>query len=229
MALLRDTPQGRELRASANRLIIPLQDADGADSSTFARMTESFAPASLDPKRAAPPEVWAYLKFLRAYADEGHTVDAAVSLHNVESGEAPNFSTPFADNVYVEATDTVNGELFPFLKRADFEVGNAEGGHIGASPWRLYGWSAIHLGSLPLAYEVNDRWPHHRLSHAGLQRLGLNLGLGLARWCRSERGREWHRGARKFMVRREREAAYARWKPSEGSSRGRYDLLTKGF
>ena len=232
MALLNDTPQAREMRQSANWLLIPLQDPDGADTSTFARMTESFAPGSLHSQSGAPPEIWAYMKFLRAHADAGHTIDLAISIHNVESDEAPNLSTPFTDNFYIEATDAINSGLFPFIKKAGFEVGGAQQGHIGASPWRLYGWSAIHFGSLPLAYEVNDRWPKNRLSHDGLGRLGAWLGLGLARWCQSERGQKWHRGARSFLAKRgqAREAAYAkRSAPGENSSRARYDLLTKGY
>ena len=194
-------------------------------------MTESFSPSSLNPKAGAPPEVWDYMKFLRGYVDAGGTLDMAVSIHNVESDEAPNLSTPFADNVHVEATDYINGQLFPFVKKAGFEVGGAQSGQIGASPWRLYGWASLRFGALPLAYEVNDRWPKHRLSHSELGRLGARLGLGLARWCGSDHGLKWHRGARALMTERagERQAAYAGGAPKSGSSEARFDLLTKGY
>ena len=200
-ALLQETPAAREMRESANWLIVPLQDPDGAASSTFERITESFGPGNDE----RPPEVWLYLHYLRDWADAGRTIDAAVSLHNVESDEAPNLSTPFTDNAYVEATDYLNDGLFPWIKKAGFEVGGAQGGHIGASPWRLYGWAGQFLGALPIAYEVNDRYPKNRLSLSGLQRLGATLGLGLARWCQSERGQKWHAGARRTLVDRERE------------------------
>ena len=231
MALLRDGDTGAEMRQNANWLLIPLQDPEGAASSTFARMTESFSPASLDPSGGAPPEIWDYMRLVRDYADEDDSIDAVVSIHNVESDETANLSTPFADNNSVEATDYVNQGIFPFLKKAGFAVGGAQKGEIGASPGRLYGWVSKQFGALPLAYEVNDRYPKNRLSHAGLQRLGAQLGLGLARWCVSERGEKWHRGARSWERTRkeERATAYAEKTPKLNSSQARFDLLTKGF
>ena len=228
VALLGETPAAREMRDAANWLLIPIEDPDGAASSTFERITESFGPGNDE----RPPEVWLYLRYLRDWADAGRTLDLAVSIHNVESDEAANLSTPFTDNAYIEATDYLNDGLFPWLKKAGYEVGGAQDGHVGASPWRLYGWAGQFLGALPVAYEVNDRYPKNRLSLSELQRLGATLGLGMARWCQSQRGQKWHAGARRVLVNRDRDRTAERAgkpAPNPGSFYEKMDVLTKGY
>ena len=229
ISLLEETPAGREMRAAANWLVVPLQDPDGAAASVFERMTESFGPGNDE----RPPEAWLYLRYLRDWADEGRTLDLAVSIHNVESDEAVNLSTPFTDNKYIEATDYLNEGMFPFVRKAGFlEAGAADAGHIGGSPWRLYGWAGSFLGALPVAYEVNDRYPRNRLSLWQLQHLGARMGLAMARWSSSERGQTWHDGARRALVKRGRardEARDGKPAPKPGTFTEQYELVTKGF
>ena len=228
--LMQDSPQSRQLRAAATWILVPLQDPDGAALSRFERMTERFQRPH-DPD--IPPEVFAWTRYFADWADSGRTLDLAVSLHNVESDEAPNLSSPFVNQAHSALIENLNLELFERVSAAGFAVGSAQGIAAGASPFRLYGWCARQLGALDLAYEVNGRFPGRRLDQAQLGEVGVALGDGLARWLWSEAGRDWHaQSALWAQMRLDKRAAYLAEKGEmapPNTERARYELLELGF
>ena len=228
--LMEDTPQSRQLRAAATWILVPLQDPDGAAISQFERMTEKFQQPH-DPN--IPPEVFAWTRYFADWADRGRTLDLAVSLHNVESDEETNLSSPFVNQAHSALTADLNAELFARVQAAGFAVGRTNDIPAGASPFRLYGWCARQLGALDLAYEVNGRYPQQRLDQAQLGELGAQVGEGLARWLWSEAGQNWHhQSAQAARARLDKRAVYLQQKGAMAppdSERGRYELLELGF
>ena len=232
--LIENSPAARRLRADTTWLLIPIEDPDGSADSHFDRLTEQFR-QSHGPLTAIAPEVFAYTRYFRDYADRGRTLDLAVSLHNVEAREAPNVSSPFAHHVHRREIVSFNHELFNRLRTAGYAGGTPQPATNGGSPYRLYGWCALHFGTLDIAYEVNDRYPAQRLTLARLQGIGGVLAQQLAAWGKSEPGQRRHRLARATLQRRQRErtaylATAARASGGQASThRNVFDLIVLGY
>lgn len=228
--LLDGSKQSGQLRAAATWLLVPLQDPDGAANSQFERMTETFQKPN-SPK--TPPEVFAWTRYFREWANSGRRVEVAVSIHNVEANEAANLSSPFVNQAHSELIQSFNAGLFADIKKAGFQTGKSTGMAQGASPFRLYGWLARQMGTLDVAYEVNGRYPKNRLNHAQIGEIGAQMGEYLARWLWSDDGRDWQKSvARVAKLREQKRAAYLKEKGAmapEGTERSRYELLELGF
>ena len=217
-----------ELRRRVRFLIVPLQDPDGAAVSRFINLTDNWD----DPKNNARlTEVLAYSAYFRDYVEKGHTLDVAVSLHNVEANEAPNFMAPFAQPYFNEATVTLNKPLFAALKDAGYAVDSPTPKGQGVMSTRLYGWLALRLGAMDVAYEVNDRDPESRLSVPGLKNMGGILAAQLGQWTLSEEGEKRHQQAREWLQKRaeKKEAYLAEFDEPRSKKSQQFDLLTEGF
>lgn len=216
-----------ELRRHVRFLIVPLEDPDGVAVSRFNNLTDNWD----DPKNNARlTEVLAYSRYFRDYADQGHTLDVAVSFHNVEANEAPNWMTPFAQPYFRKTTVAFNGPLFESLRASGYTVSSATPGGSGVMGTRLYGWLALHLGAMDLAYEVNDRAPEHRLSTQQLKHMGAIFVTELGKWLESDAGEARHAQARESLDKRaqKRTAELAAGQPQTEEEK-RFNLLMKGF
>jgi len=164
--------QQSELRKQASWLIMPIEDPDGAAQSIFDRLTDAFC----RPHDAnTPPEVFALTRYLADYVMGGHTIGAAISLHGIEATEGPNFFAPFLSLSHQELVSQLNQSLFQRVSRIGVISDNAPPPQLGWASHRLYGWCAAQYGSLDFAYEVNDRFPGHRLPLQETQAIGAVL------------------------------------------------------
>ena len=217
-----------ELRRHVRFLIVPIEDPDGVAIGRFDGLTDRWD----DPKNNSRlKEVLAYSTYFRDYADAGNTIDMTVSLHNVEANEAPNFSTPFAQSYFRETTIQFNRGLFKRLKESGYTVADPAPNGSGVMSTRLYGWLALHLGAMDLAYEVNDRDPENRLSIEGLQHIGGIFANQIGTWLTDEAGDKRHEEARSALNKRaearQKYLAVGSKNPSEQEKR--FNLLMKGF
>lgn len=208
VSLLRDTPEVRKLRAGTTWIFVPLLDPDGGANSTFDHLTDHFCKPE---NPALPPEVLAYTRYLTDYVAQGRTLDAVVSLHNVEANECPHLFSPQIHALQREATLQVNRDIFQRAKKAGYLTGDPEKPwDVGMMTARLSGWCSLHFGSLGLNYEANDRYPTRRLSLSELQGLGIPLVTGLGTWLASDAGTAWHT-ARVKQVHAHLQARTAYW------------------
>ena len=214
--------KGRIIRA------VPIQDPDGVAVSRFNNLTENWD----DPKtNSRLKEVLAYSAYFRDMADTSQTLDIAISLHNVEANEAPNFSTPFAQSYFRETTIEFNRGLFEQLKASGYTVANPAPNGKGVMSTRLYGWLALHLGALNLAFEVNDRDPENRLSIEGLQHIGGIFAGQIGAWMTSDAGDKRHAAAQLALEQRAeaRQKYLAVGSKNFSDEEKQFALLMKGF
>ncbi len=229
LKLIEGSRQARQLRANTTWMLIPIQDPDGSAHSQFDRLTDQFRKPH-GAITAIPPEVFAYTRYFRDYVNRGRTIDVALSLHNVEAREAPNISSPFVHQPYRNAVLNFNRSLFDRLRAAGYEAGRPQPAALGGSPFRLYGWCALHFGTLDIAYEVNDQYPQKRLTLARLQQIGALMAQQLVEWGKSKAGQQQHRQARAVLKKRaqERAAYFARVK-TDSPHRPIFDLLVLAY
>ena len=209
-------------------LFIPIEDIDGSVHSIFDRITERFTSPD-DP--ALPPEVLHYATFLVDYVDHHQTIDPSVSLHNVEANEAPNVSCPFRDARYPEQISSLNKDLFAALTQDKFIVESREPSGIqGWMNFRLYGWCALQFGTLDLTYEVNDRYPNHRLDSRQMIDIGYILFQQFSQWASNDGGRKQHLQAfARLAQRQEQRTAYFQRLHCKPESKKLFDLLVHGY
>jgi hypothetical protein len=222
------SPEMDDLRHNVRFLVVPLQDPDGAVTSRFQGQTDRWD----DPKHNARlNEVLAYSRYFTNIADKGETIDLAVSLHNVEANEASNFMSPFAQSYFNSATINFNTPLFATLKGAGYTVAGPIPHGRGVMSTRLYGWLALHLGAMDLAYEVNDRDPKNRLTVAQLGHMGGLLGERVGTWLASDRGIKRHDEAKEWLVKRvaSKSAYIAEEGEADSNEVRQFRLLMKGF
>jgi len=215
-------------RRGVTWLFIPIQDPDGSAQASFDRLTEAFVPRR---NSGVPAEALAYARYFTDYIAAGGSLDAVISLHNVEAEECPNIFSPFIDSAYAYEVNEINRELFSDLQRIGYHAAkpNASWGH-GRTTFRLYGWLADRFGALDLAYEVNDRYPPNRLSLATIQRGGGIMAEHLARWAAGPSGCDHHdvvlRRLEQHRLRREAYFSRARQRLADRTS---HELLTLGY
>ena len=186
-ALLADTPQARALRKNTTWLFIPIEDPDGSAHATFDDLTEMFAISQEE--RAAHPEVTAYARYITDYIYSGHSIDIAVSLHNVEANEAMQVTSPFVNSRNAAFALDFNRRYFAALSAQGFRPADPSAPwNTGFVPFRLYGWCAEAFGTFDLAFEVNDRYPERRLALPQLQTIGAVLAQSLVSWTASPAG-----------------------------------------
>ena len=209
-------------------MLVPLEDPDGAATAHFDRMTDAFCRAN-DP--ATPPEVFAYARYLADYVYAGHTIDLAVTLHNVEAAESAHVACPFIDPMHEAPTLAINQQFAAALIAQGYRPDRLDHPwQKGLMAFRLYGWCAHQYAALDLAYEVNDRYPAQPLSLMQLQQLGGVLGGTLAAWCASPDGGQWHQTVEKcLVVKRLERAAYFAHAGHGPEARTPYELLIRGY
>jgi hypothetical protein len=226
--LISNTDAARAMRKGLTWLIVPIEDPDGSANALFDRLTNRFCGVA-DPD--TPPEVFLYARYFNDYIYTGKSLDIAVSLHNVEANECANIYCPFTDALRVTLATSVTQNLYGALRRYAYTFDEkSQPWDVGSVDFRLFGWCASRFSTLDLAYEVNDRYPQHRLALPELQQVGAVLGETLATWCAGEEGQRWHLRVSKYLqVKRLERAAYferAGYSPAE---RTKFDLVIRAF
>ncbi|MHB9023741.1 MAG: M14 family zinc carboxypeptidase [Armatimonadota bacterium] len=226
--LISDSASARSMRKGITWLLAPIQDPDGSTQALFDRMTDRFGGIA---NPDTPPEIYLYARYFCDYIYSGRSLDIAVSLHNVEANECANVYCPFVDSRQVETTNAVTQRFYSALRRQGYAVDEkSRPWDVGSVDLRLFGWCASRFATLDLAYEVNDRYPQHRLSLPELQRIGAILGDTLASWCADDAGQRWHQRVSKILrMKRLEQAAYferAGYGPAE---RTKSDLIMRAF
>jgi len=88
---------------------------------------------------------------------------------------------------------TLGQALYSDLRQAGFVTDDpAKVNGSGLANFRLYGFCALHYGTFDLAYEINDRYPAHRLNIQQLQQMGEIISEQLGKWINSDAGIQWH-------------------------------------
>lgn len=188
--LIANTPEALRLRKDTTWLLIPIQDPDGSANSIFDQLTEGFLRPN-DPD--LPPEILAYARYFTKYVASCRIVDLTLSLHSVEANESKNLFCPFRDEEHDATVRSFNRLLFADLTARGYSVNDPDAvWGTGVVPARLYGWCAARFGSVDLCFEVNDRYPEHRLNLAELQGIGSILTSHLANWLASDEGKRSH-------------------------------------
>lgn len=227
-ALIETTPEASALRQNTNWLLVPILDPDGSAESTFDRLTLQFCPI---PSEEYRPEILAYTRYLANYVYAGHTLDVAVTLHNVEATECANIYCPYIDAHLIPQVQAFNKSFFALLQQQGYAmpVPDKVNGS-GNMPFRLYGWCARQYNTFDLAFEVNDRYPPHPLTLTQLQLSGKVLGQSLANWLLSDAGNTWHTRSLKYLSLKTLERdAYLQQAGYDPADRPPSDLLVRGF
>ncbi len=224
------SPDGQALRQNSTWLFVPIEDPDGSANANFDRLADAFCKAN-DP--ATPSEVFSYAQYLTDYVNAGRPIHVAVTLHNVEANETPHVFCPFIEVTQKTTAITINRSVFEAMKTAGFLCGAPD------QPWdtgyaqiRLFGWVGRQFGTLPLAYEINDRLPSRRLSMQQVMQVGSVLLTRLAAWHTSPDGIQ-HRAsvAATLAARKTRRDAYFAQQPSRPQpiKRSKGELLLLGY
>lgn len=203
--LLSDTPEAARLRKNTTWLVVPIEDPDGSADAVFDRLCDDFrSPYG----RLLPREIPAYLRHFTEYINQGHSIDYTISLHNVEASESANLFCPIIHDLRLDDTIAFNKTLFAALNKQGYLTGNPEKPwQIGELRFRLYAWCSVRFGSFDLCYEVNDRYPPHRLSLAQTQALGRMLAMQLGEWRDSPAGQRCRRQVKALLQNRAKERA----------------------
>jgi len=187
-------------------LFIPIEDPDGSAASTFNRLTDAFCNAN---SPTTPKEAFIYARYFSDYVTAGSTIDIALTLHNVEATECAHLSCPFVDKQRIDEITELNAAVFRNLPTDTYLTDPEKPGDTGFMHFRLYGWCARQFCTLDAAYEVNDRWPSHRLQHQEVQALGAHISTSLITWLAADAGNHVHDVCVwKMQQRAEERAAY---------------------
>ncbi len=225
---LLSAPGNGDIRKDTTWIFIPIEDPDSSASATFDNLSSRFNDIA-DP--ALPKEVLEYEKYFADYVNAGNSIDLTVALYNIEADEGPNILSPFLDLRCQSQTLPINKLLFDNLTAAGFITAAPD------QPWdqgwinnRLYGWCALQFGSANLAFEVNDRYPLHRLDSARMSQLGATLAQSLSTWLATPDGQQFHQAlCDKLADRAKQRAAYFKDNGRDPNNRNGSDICLHSY
>ena len=221
-------PTTAPLRRDVRWMLLPIEDPDGRAASLFDHLTDQFCQTA-----NRYPEVLAYTRYLSDFAfSTNRPIDIVVNLHNVEANEGPNLFSPVADIGQQEDIAVVNRLCYTLLRQQGYLVANTDLPEDIERVFRsrLYGWCASSLASLDIVFEVNDRYPQHRLTLADTQHIGRELGEALLGFCESADGQRRHQQAcRTLATRALARACYFQSVCRTPATRTPYDVIGRGF
>ena len=183
-------------------LIIPLVDPDGAASSTFASLTESYADGRQQPTSEA------ISTFFKDWILAGKRLDVVLNLHNVESAEMRMLSCPSMEPSFAreEACQTFHKSFVRPIVEADGFVVNKRVRGRGTRNFRLSGYLRRMYGAFALPYEANVQDPGRHLTLDEAQRLGEGLAVASVEFAESSEGASVFR-----EIRQQQSARVAKW------------------
>ncbi len=165
--LISGAPEAVRLRKRATFLLIPLFDPDGFSAGSYEQLAESLM--LTDPKAKPPAETLAYTAFIDKWMAAQRRLDIVCAFHNVECEECPNVQCPISDWRRAKAMRAMNEFV---LSRLPGLTTSPKIWMTGFLDQRFCGWCNRHFGSIISMYEINSRFPTHRLSLAQLQAAG---------------------------------------------------------
>ncbi len=221
--LLSNAPASIEARTNTSWLLVCILDPDGSANSTFDNLTDEFNYKPNDEKwqSGAPDEVFAYIRYLRAFINSGREMVASVSFHNLECGEGPCVVLPFTTFQYKAETSKFTSLFFHALSDSHIPTGPLEPWDVGCMSFRLYGWCGLRYGAFSLAYETNDRNPARRLSIQEIETIGGIFTHSLVDFFKTPDGQYLSTRRHEFLANRKRQAdtflRSGEWPPEDPS------------
>ena len=172
--------EATRLLRQMNVLVVPILDPDGAASSNYHRIVDTFHPDK------ASPESRIYAQFLTNWYNAGGRIDVAINLHNVESAEAPHLS---CGSVPKKEPDRTWAELLHVYIGSRM---NTTGANIQRRTWgpdnhyyRLGGWLEYRYGTLRILYEANSQAKDRHLNLDQLRWMGATMAKSAAQFLTS--------------------------------------------
>jgi hypothetical protein len=204
-SLISESANQNHLLKNRTWLLIPIEDPDGSYNSTFDNLTDQFFVHQYDARYGdyTPIEVIAYANYLKAFDDNRQPIIVAVSFHNIECNEDKNIYSPWAMVPDYQQCIDFDQYWFPKLNLMNYITENPV---PLAEEWlqnRLYGLCWVKYGALALAFEVNDRYPTHRLSLNELQSIGTSFVSSLQEWLEHDIGQKRIKQTSDWMLDRE--------------------------
>jgi len=183
-ALVADTPEARRLRQHTTWLLLPVFDPDGVDAAQFNLRTDlgQLYQTVGRAEYLSTPESLAYLSYLRAFANAGWLFAVSASFYSLECNEAAPVCCPFALSADMANVVRANHYWFARVKAMGIPAGSDNPWEGGILTGRLSADCANHYCALTLLFEINDRFPGHRLTLEGLQWLGEDYVAAITDW-----------------------------------------------
>lgn len=205
--MLLDERAARRLRRTLTLLVIPIFDPDGAVDARYHRIVDLFQ------QGREVPETDAYMGFLVNWFNAGRRIDLMVSLHNVESAEAPHISCGSIPRRPEHLTNSMR-HLHEFV-HARMQAANFESSRRVWGPnyyfLRLCGMAYDRFRVPWVLYEVNSQAPKRHLNLADQRILGAMLLEALADHVHSGEFQPLIRQARQRRI--ERLRRWVCWNP----------------
>jgi len=232
-ALIADTPEAKRLRKKTTWLLQPIYDPDGVDELLFdPRCDECRIISSTPTQEYTLPEVLAYLYYLRAFANAGWFFAASASFYCMECNEGNPMSCPFAEGAERNHAIAFNHYWFHRLQMAGIPAGpDGTWDGTGSLPARLATGCGDRYRTLPIVYEVNDRFPRKRLTLEGVEALGGDFVSAFTDWTAMPDGARVMDSLRANQLERraalEQKALQYRTAPTDEPSI--FDVVTWGY
>jgi hypothetical protein len=220
--LLSDAPEASVIRQRCTFLLLPLLDVDGAAAGTCENMTNSFRDNSKS------PESESLAAFFTKWANDGHRLDVAFNLHNVESREGrshffPHLFDPNREQLGLSVA--LHRTIMQTFEKQGFIV-RPDPSFKGVMTRRLGGYLAQIYGTLHLVYECNSQSPARALTIAQLRQMGELLVKATDSHLAKERGRSLLASTESRLAERNRswKRYYGMIKPSMLEGRSALDM-----
>lgn len=219
---------GTPLRAHRTWLFICILDPDGSADAVHDRLTERFCKSNTPP---TPVEVQQYARYITDYIADGGQIDLAVTLHNVEATECANIFTPIVNPLTKTLVHDLNTDLFTRLQERGFVTEDpTRHWYMGLLTMRFTAWCSLRFGALELTYELNDRYPDHRLTLQEQTEMGQILANQLAVWQESDIGQQWHQDVTtRLEAHRQKRRAFYTERHRDPTRRTLHEMLNLGY
>lgn len=234
MGALRRLLSSPRLRHRTTWLLLFLYDPDGAAHSTYHNLTDRFFPHRNHPVYGdvTPPEVVAYVRYLRAFVNSGRPLLSATSFYGLECNEGPPVLCPFINRQEKELTFDFNTAWFARLQAQGIPTGPPrQAWDEGWTPYRLHGWCWYWYRAFAPVFEINDRFPDHRLTLPGIEEIGAEYPAALAEFFDTPAGRARVAEIHAFLAQRAHERDLWFRTPMSGTpdDPSLYDMLSMGY
>ena len=233
-ALVADTPESRRLRAGTTWLLLLMVDPDGVANGVFDTFTDHIFPHEDHPRFncETPPEILAYVRYLRAFVNSGRLVANITAFYGAECNELQPVVCPAAITLERDLLFQFNRYWFARLKRRSIITSHPKHNYYqGTIPYRLHGWARYHYGAFSVSYQVNDRYPKQRFKVCDLEQIGGHYAETLVDFLSTPPGLRRTKETRQFMNNRARERELWFHTSMAGTPEDPtlYDLLTMGY
>ncbi len=222
------------LRHNTTWLLLFLYDPDGAAHATFHTLTDRFFPHHNHPRYGdiTPPEVIAYVRYLRAFVNSGRPLLSATAFYGLECNEGAPVLCPFVNRQEKELVLDFNAAWFARLQALGLPTGPPRRPwEEGYTPYRLHGWCWYWYQALAPVFEINDRHPAHRLTIPQVEEIGADYVAALTEFLDTPVGRARVAATHTFLEQRTRERDLWFRTPMSGTPDDPtlYDLLSMGY